>query len=66
MQLTSRQAAILSYIQKQVAKLGKAPSVRAIAEHFGIKSPNGVACHLARIEAKGYIWRERGRIKLCQ
>ena len=37
---------------------GYPPTIREIGLHFGIKSPNGVAYHLAALEKKGYI--ERG------
>jgi SOS-response transcriptional repressor LexA len=58
---TSRQLAILGFIQDHVALVGYAPSIREIAGHFGIASPNGVVCHLRALERRGYLLRDRKR-----
>src|SRR5690606_27227743 len=34
------------------------PTVREIGNQFGIRSPNGVMCHLKALERKGLIARE--------
>lgn len=54
--LTQRQAQILKFIKNGVLA-GNAPSVREIGNEFGIRSPNGVMCHLKALEKKGYIQR---------
>ncbi len=55
---TSRQAEVLAFI---VANLHLySPSVREIAAGIGVKSPNGVVCHLKALERKGLIRRRPG------
>ena len=56
--LTKRQAEILDFIQDQVELEGDAPTVREIAEQFGIKSTNAVSDHLKALERKGVIERD--------
>lgn len=53
--LTKRQAAILAFIQEQEAANGKRPTVRKIAEHFGIRSANGAHSHIKALRAKGFL-----------
>lgn len=60
MVLTDRQAAVLDFIREQSADKGFPPTVREIAQHFGIRSPNGVMCHLRALQKKGAIVREPG------
>lgn len=57
MQLTPRQQLVLDYIREFVAKHQYAPTIREIADEFGITSPNGVMCHLKALEKKGHIKR---------
>jgi repressor LexA len=59
--LTDRQQAIYDFILEFRERQGCSPSIPEIQRKFGIRSPNGVAGHLASLEAKGYIRRaERG------
>ncbi len=53
--LTARQNAILSYIQDFRRREGCSPSIPELQRAFSIKSPNGIACHLKALEAKGAI-----------
>lgn len=53
--LTSRQREILDFIYKFAEENGYPPTYRDIGDHFGIKSPNGVADHLKALEKKGEI-----------
>lgn len=53
--LTERQAQVLEFIRANSSLYG--PAVREIAAALGIKSPNGVACHLRALERKGFISR---------
>jgi len=53
--LTPRQQAILSFIQREVAREQRPPTILAIAAYFHLASPNGVAKHLASLEEKGYL-----------
>lgn len=57
--LTDRQADVLGYIKRFVAKFGYAPSMRTIGDRFDI-AVNGVAGHLRALESKGYIKRTNG------
>ncbi|MGH7198955.1 MAG: transcriptional repressor LexA, partial [Planctomycetaceae bacterium] len=42
----------------KIINRGYGPTVREIGSHFGIRSPNGVMCHLKALEKKGLISRE--------
>jgi repressor LexA len=61
MNLTKRQAEILSYIRESTEECGRIPSVREIMGRFGFSSPATVASHLDLMEKKGAIRRESGR-----
>ncbi|NQV28457.1 MAG: hypothetical protein HQ518_29235 [Rhodopirellula sp.] len=56
--LTERQEGIYAYIRGRILSGDPAPTVREIGEVFGIRSPNGVMCHLKALEKKGYIARD--------
>lgn len=56
--LSSRQQAILDYIQQNVQDKGYPPSVREIGEAVGLASSSTVHGHLSRLEKKGYIRRD--------
>ena len=65
--LTDKQAAVLDFITAHIHR-GLPPCVREIQAEFGIKSPNGVMCHLRALESKGFIkcGKRRARdIALC-
>jgi repressor LexA len=57
MKLTARQQQILDYILEFRREQGCSPSIPEMQRAFGMKSPNGVASHLAALEAKGVIRR---------
>jgi len=57
-QLTKRQRAVFDFIHDKIQNRGYGPTVREIAKKFGIKSPNGVVCHLKALEKKGIIRRK--------
>ena len=57
-QLTDRQREIYDFIREKIETRGYGPTVREIGLAFGIKSPNGVMCHLKALEKKGLIIRE--------
>src|SRR6266436_6042534 len=57
-QLTERQKEIYDFIEEKIEGRGYGPTVREIGLAFGIKSPNGVMCHLKALEKKGLIIRE--------
>jgi repressor LexA len=56
-QLTEKQRAIYEYIRERIENRGYGPSIREIGLAFGIKSPNGVACHIKALVKKGMIRR---------
>lgn len=61
MELTGRQREIYEFIVAFRRDNGCSPSIPELQRAFGIRSPNGVACHLRALQAKGYIHRsERG------
>ena len=59
-ELTKRQREILAFIESETARRGIPPTVREVAAHFGMASPNGAACHIKALEDKGYLVREPG------
>jgi repressor LexA len=59
--LTDRQRAIYDFIKSVVDRRGMPPTMREIGEKFDIRSTNGVEGHLAALEARGLIKRERGK-----
>ena len=58
MALTDRQQEVYDFICKSIKKKTYSPTVREIAEEFGIRSPNGVVAHLRALVRKGRITRE--------
>jgi len=56
--LTKRQRKIYEFIRDTIRTRGYGPTVREIADKFGIRSPNGVMCHLRALEKKELIARE--------
>ena len=61
MPLTPRQAEVLEFIKSNMAYYS--PTVRQIAQQLGIRSPNGVTCHLDALERKGAIRRTPGKAR---
>ena len=56
--LTKRQRDIYEFLKDKILNRGYGPTVREIGSQFGIRSPNGVMCHLKALEKKGLITRE--------
>ncbi|MEM1063468.1 MAG: transcriptional repressor LexA [Planctomycetota bacterium] len=59
--LTERQREIYDFVRDKIVNRGYGPTVRDIGANFGIRSPNGVMCHLKALERKGLISREPGK-----
>lgn len=57
-ELNKREKAILKFIEKQMADVGYAPSVREIGKSVGLRSTATVHGYLAKLEQKGYIKKE--------
>lgn len=64
--LTERQQAVYEFIREKIRHRGYGPTVREIGEQFGIRSPNGVMCHLKALEKKGLILREPNMSRAIQ
>ncbi len=65
-QLTERQRDVFELIRGLITQRGYGPTVREIAEHFGIRSPNGVMCHLRALERKGLIRRSPNKSRAIE
>lgn len=65
-QLTKNQARVFEFIKQQIEHENRTPTIREIGDHLGIKSPNGVAGLLNKIEEKGMITRARNRARSIQ
>lgn len=64
--LTARQAVILAYIRDYSFACGAPPTLREIADQFGIKNANGVAGHIDALIAKGHVrlvFRHRDQLR---
>lgn len=65
-QLTDRQRRVYELIRDLITNRGYGPTVREIGEAFGIKSPNGVMCHLRALERKGLITRSPNKSRAIE
>lgn len=64
--LTERQKNVYELIRETMIERGYGPTVREIGDHFGIKSPNGVMCHLRALERKGLIKRRPNKSRAIE
>jgi repressor LexA len=64
--LTERQQAVYDLIRELMIRRGYGPTVREIGEHFGIRSPNGVMCHLKALERKGLLKRSPNKSRAIE
>ena len=64
--LTERQQEVYDFLKEKILKRGYGPTVREIGSQFGIRSPNGVMCHLKALERKGLITREPNMARAIQ
>jgi len=58
-ELTSRQKAILDFIDQNIRERGYPPTLREICKKFSISSTNGARYHLHRLGRMGYLEIER-------
>lgn len=65
-QLTARQREVFDMIYERIINRGYGPTVREIADQFGIASPNGVVCHLKALEKKGLIIRSPNKSRAIE
>lgn len=59
--LTTRQAAIVAFIEREVARQGYPPSMREIGHAVKLKSTSSVAHQLMALERKGVLYRDPHR-----
>lgn len=64
--LTERQYQLLNHIVRLTASNGFAPSFRDLMAEMGIRSANGIACHLRALVKKGYVRRAYGKARTLQ
>ena len=64
--LTRRQQDVYDFVRGLMQNRGYGPTVREIAEEFGIRSPNGVVCHLRALERKGLIQRDPNKARAIE
>ena len=64
--LTVRQREVFDFIRSKIFERGYGPTVRETADRFGIRSPNGVMCHLRALEKKNIIRREPNMSRAIQ
>src|ERR687886_338093 len=56
---TQRQKQILDYITSFIERHGYEPSYAQIARHFGVSSKATIAKHIAALERRGLVSRQR-------
>lgn len=59
--LTERQAAIIAFIEREVARRGYPPSMREIGAAVKLASTSSVAHQLMALERKGFLYRDPHR-----
>lgn len=61
--LTQAQQRVLDFVGSRSAKGENAPTYREICKTLGYRSPKAAADHVAALERKGYVIRERGQAR---
>lgn len=64
--LTGRQELILKFIEQYTATHHYPPTLREIADHYGLASLNGVKKHLSALAKKGHVVRKAGARRTLQ
>ncbi|MCX6563894.1 MAG: transcriptional repressor LexA [Candidatus Aminicenantes bacterium] len=64
-ELTPRQERILRAVEAFILERGYPPTVRRLGRLLGIASPSAVFKHLASLEKKGYLRRDRGELQVA-
>jgi repressor LexA len=62
--LTSRQEEILRAIESYILELGYGPTIRQLGRRLRLPNPSAVFKHVASLERKGYLRRDRDRGEL--
>jgi repressor LexA len=58
---TASQKSVLEFLEERIADGEAPPTYREICRHFGYRSTKAAADHIAALEKKGLVVRERGR-----
>ena len=58
-QLTPTQQRVLEFVEARLSSGENPPTYREICREFGYKSPKAAADHIAALERKGYIFRQK-------
>ena len=61
MSLTPKQKKVLEFVKKYSSKHEFAPSLKEIGKHLGVTSPATVHQHLATLQSKGFLSREKSQ-----
>lgn len=61
--ITDRQREVLDFVRTFRDQKGYCCTIREIMDAFGIKSPQGVTCHLHPLRSKGYVAWEDGQAR---
>ena len=61
MPLTPKQKKVLEFVKKYSSKHEFAPSLKEIGKHLGVTSPATVHQHLATLQSKGFLSREKSQ-----
>jgi repressor LexA len=62
-ELTTAQRRVLEFLQLRVSDGKTPPTYREICERFGYRSPKAAADHIAALERKGFLVREKGHAR---
>jgi repressor LexA len=62
--LTEKQEKILKALEEFVLEHGYSPTIRQLGKLVKVASPSAVYKHILSLEKKGYLKREKGRMKL--
>ena len=57
--LTERQRDVLQFIEQRITNDGVAPTLQEIATAFGFRSTASAQKHVAHLERKGYLERQK-------
>ncbi len=60
-ELTKRQQEVYDIIEDKIVNRGYSPTIREIGAVTGIRSSNGVMCHVLALQTKGFITRDRNK-----
>ncbi len=61
--LTPAQQRVLEFVESRMAAGETAPTYREICKRLGYRSPKAAADHVAALQRKGYLIRERGQAR---